>query len=372
MVRFTKIIRGFIANYEREYAATAKSASYLESLLKSFMKDTSVDIHLVASRAKDPDSLRAKLRRKSYTNPESQMTDRIGVRIITYYRDDVDRVVERLRREFEIDPANSVDKRQLLDLGAFGYRSVHLVARLKPPRTEMPEYESIKALWFEIQIRSVLEHAWAEIEHEIVYKSGVTYPPALLRKFAALAGTLEILDAEFLALRAARLELVEEYRRRYDRLLDGSEPLDAARLMGFLEARWPDGLSWRRAAATGRAFPMHIEASCVDALRAVGLKTASDLRLWMARSSYRSAMRDFASLKGIAPDDISHLALVVIAVALKDEAVLRTYFPEMLRDPSIEQLIASRPRLPRRKKRLTKLQVVAGDNGLAVKSRRPA
>ena len=269
MVKFTKKLKSFIADYERRYAATARSASYLETLLRSFVRDTSADVHLVCSRAKDPDSLRAKLRSKSYTDPEIQMTDRIGARIITYYRDHVDIVVERLKREFEIDPANSVDKRQLLNLTTFGYRSVHLIARLKPPRTKMPEYESIRGIWFEIQIRSVLEHAWAEIEHEIVYKSGIKYPDGILRQFAALAGTLKILDSEFLSLRTARVRLLEEYRERYSRLRDGKEPLDAARLLGFLEARWPDGLSWRTAAASGHAFPMHIEASCVDALKAV-------------------------------------------------------------------------------------------------------
>ena len=205
----------------------------------------------------------------------------------------------------------------------------------------MAEYESVKGVWFEIQIRSILEHSWAEIEHEIVYKSGIEYPIEVLRKFAALAGTLEILDGEFLLLRAARMRLVDKYRDKYARMQDGDEELDTARLLGFLEARWPDGLSWRGAAASGRAFPMHIEASCVDALKAVGLKDASALRSLMANASYRSALRNFASLKGIGPAEASHLALVVIAVALKDKNVLRTYFPEMLRDASIGQLLAT-------------------------------
>lgn len=349
MVRFTKKVKGFIAEYERQYAENSKSATHLEALIKSLVNDTSVDVHLVSSRAKDPDSLRAKLRRNSYTDPEIQVTDRIGIRVITYYRDDVDIVVERLKREFEIDPANSVDKRQLLDLKEFGYRSVHLIARLKPPRADMPEYESMRGAWFEIQIRSILEHAWAEIEHEVVYKSGIKYPSSVRRQFAALAGTIEILDGEFLSLRAARVNLIEQYCARYARMQDGREQLDVARLLGFLEARWPEGLSWRMAAFSGHGFPIHIEASCVDALAAVGLKNASKLRALMAQTSYRSALRSFASLKGIGSTEISHLALVVIAVALEDEGVLRTYFPEMLRDPSIEQLLSTRAARVRRR-----------------------
>jgi hypothetical protein len=213
----------------------------------------------------------------------------------------------------------------------------------------MAEYESVKGVWFEIQVRSILEHAWAEIEHEIVYKSGITYPTEVLREFAALAGTLEILDAEFLRLRAARMTLVDKYRHSYARMQDGHEGFDTARLLGFLEARCPDGLSWRSAAASGHAFPIHIDAISVDALKAVGLKNASALRALMSNGRYRSALRNFAALKGIGHAEVSHLAVVVIAVALKDEGVLRTYFPEMLRDASIEQLLADRARRSRRR-----------------------
>ncbi len=353
MVRFTKKVKAFIAEYERQYSVLTKSVANLETLVRSFVRDTSVDVHLVGSRAKEPDSLRAKLRKKKYANPELELTDRIGVRIITYYRDDVDTVAERLKRELEVDSANSIDKRQILDLRAFGYRSVHLIARLRPPRSDMPEYASLRGVWFEIQIRSILEHAWAEIEHEIVYKSGTKYPPMILRQFAALAGTLEILDGEFLSLRGARMSLVDQYREQYARTQDGEEEFDAARLLGFLETHRPDGLSWRKAAASGQAFPMHIEASCVDALRAVGIKTALALQSSMAQKRFQSVIRDFAALKGIGRAEVSHLALIVILVALEDENVVRTYFPEMLRDATIDGLLAALTGRPRRKARRT-------------------
>jgi ppGpp synthetase/RelA/SpoT-type nucleotidyltranferase len=349
MVRFTKKVKRFIADYERQHSEIARSASRLEGLIKSFVEDSSADVHLVTSRAKEPDSLRSKLRRKKYPDPARELTDRIGVRIITYYRNDVDIVVEKLKGELEVDQANSVDKRQVLDLRTFGYRSVHLIARLKGSRAEMPEYKPLKGVWFEVQIRSILEHAWAEIEHEVVYKSGIKFPPEALRQFAALAGTLEILDGEFLTLRAVRSRLIELYRDRYARRLDANEELDAARLLGLLEACYPDGISWRRATDSGFPFPMHMEACCVDALRAVGLKTALALRSAMTQARYRSAIRNFAALKGIGSDEVSHLALIVIMVALKDENVVRTYFPQMLRDESIERLLATRAGKRRRR-----------------------
>jgi hypothetical protein len=102
-------------------------------------------------------------------------------------------------------------KRVELGLHDFGYRSVHLIAKLKQGQVLSGQYQPLRDNWFEIQIRSILEHAWAEIEHEVVYKSGVDFPDEVKRRFARLAGSLELLDNEFLALREARESLIERY-----------------------------------------------------------------------------------------------------------------------------------------------------------------
>jgi hypothetical protein len=79
----------------------------------------------------------------------------------------------------------------------FGYKSVHYLVELKGDRTRLPEYERFAGLVAEIQVRTVLQHAWAEIEHDIQYKSTVTIPTEIRRRFVALAGMLEIADREF-------------------------------------------------------------------------------------------------------------------------------------------------------------------------------
>jgi putative GTP pyrophosphokinase len=104
------------------------------------------------------------------------VTDLVGARVITYFADDVDRVARIIRNldNFEIDPRNSVDKRRALQADQFGYQSLHLVALLSKRRifTENREFEGLK---IEIQIRSLLQHTWAEIEHAY-YKAERTLP----------------------------------------------------------------------------------------------------------------------------------------------------------------------------------------------------
>ncbi|HKQ38334.1 MAG TPA: hypothetical protein VJ063_09665 [Verrucomicrobiae bacterium] len=253
----------------------------------------------MSSRAKTPDSLRAKFRRKKYKTPEISATDLIGIRVITYYQDDVDKVVSRLRSELQIDAKNSIDKRASLNLYEFGYRSVHLIATLRRARANSPEFKTLKNRWFEIQIRSILEHSWAEIEHEIIYKAGVKYPEPLKRRFASIAGTLEMLDGEFLRLRDEWAQLIRDYAERYSADKDYTKRFDAARLAGFLTAKFPEGLSWLKAKAQGRPFAPGIEAACVEALSAVGVNTGRSLTHIFDGRKFRRALGDFASANGV-------------------------------------------------------------------------
>src|SRR5579862_8510120 len=192
MARLTKKALRFLKEYETTYRKCCDVATGLEATIERLVRDTGREIHLVVGRAKELDSLRGKLRRKQYPNPRDQVTDLIGIRVITYYRDDVDPIVQILKAKLRIDRKNSVDKRKVLDLRSFGYRSVHLIGYLDAKSMAYVPKE-LDGHRFEIQVRSVLEHAWAEIEHEIVYKSGINYSEPVLRMFAALAGTLELL-----------------------------------------------------------------------------------------------------------------------------------------------------------------------------------
>lgn len=87
------------------------------------------------------------------------------------------------------------------DPDRFGYLSLHFIARLSDGRVELVEYRRFKGLRFEIQIRSILQHAWAEIEHDLGYKSASGVPAEVRRRFARVSGLLELADSEFCAIR---------------------------------------------------------------------------------------------------------------------------------------------------------------------------
>lgn len=331
----------------RQYAARLpnllESAKQAQAIVESVLANHRGNIHLITARPKTLESAFWKVLRKSYTRPEEQLTDTIGVRVIAYYESDVDPIVKTLANEFDIDPKRSTDKREALGLRSFGYRSVHLIARLSGFRAASQDYVAMRGRWFEIQVRSILEHAWAEIEHEIVYKSGTNYPNELLRRFAAIAGTLELIEKEFLDLKKERAHLIQNYCERYQQGMDSSEKLDTARLLGLLESAWPKNLSWRSAETSGKPFPAKLEERCVIALSKVGITQAGKLlRVFRART-FQRALKLFASAEVLSRENISHLAIVLLAIAIRDRRIFRDYFPGMADSASISRAL-TRPK----------------------------
>lgn len=325
----------FLDDHQGHQNEMEDAAALAREIVNRVVSETGVFVHVVSGRAKQVDSLRGKLRRKQYKTPSKQVTDLIGVRVITYYRDQVDIVIEALKKNFEIDSKRSVDKRQDLGLRDFGYSSVHLIARSGPISKLNPRFRALKGRWFEIQVRSVLEHAWAEIEHEVVYKSGIKQPDEVRRRFAALAGTLELLDKEFLALREERQLLINAYADDYSKHKHWRKAFDVASLRGFLKdfhrrRHWP--MDDDADAVAGA------ESSCVEALMSAGLSTPSSLTALFKTSRYRTAINSFAALKGIATYEVSPLARVVVAVLVKDMKLVRDHFPEIMFDSALNEI----------------------------------
>lgn len=178
----------------------------LEAIFRS-----QVRTHSVTHRVKTAESLERKLFEKGAKYSSlADITDILGLRVITYFPDDVDAAAKLIEANFEIDRASSVDRRAVLEPDRFGYLSLHYIVTLSPPRRDLPEYEESRDTKFEIQIRSILQHAWAEIEHDLGYHTEAAIPPPLRRRFSRLAGLLEIADSEFQEIR----EEMREYRQR--------------------------------------------------------------------------------------------------------------------------------------------------------------
>ena len=178
-------------------------AAVVAAILRQSLEGASVRFLDVQSRGKDVDSFRDKASRVAddgvslkYSDPMSQLTDLAACRVIVFFPKTIQQVENLLRAEFDVvekvdHAANAVEE------GRLGYLSVHFLARLKAPRASLPEYARFGETVVEIQVRTVMQHSWAEIEHDIQYKSSYAVPKELARRFVTLAGLLEIADREF-------------------------------------------------------------------------------------------------------------------------------------------------------------------------------
>ncbi len=172
------------------------------SLLSELCSHKSIQIHSISPRVKTEDSLKGKIANKGEKyNSLSDITDIVGVRIITLFEDDVQKVEDIIKSEFEVDIDNSEDKLKRLKANEFGYRSVHFVCSIGKSRKDLPEYKAISQFKFEIQVRSILQHAWADMEHDLGYKYEDDLPETIQRDFSRVAGLLELADMEFLRIK---------------------------------------------------------------------------------------------------------------------------------------------------------------------------
>ncbi len=232
--------------------------------------DPQLKVHSVSFRVKSRASLAQKLARpdKSYDDLFS-ITDLVGVRVITYFTDAVDRVGEIIEGHLPVDFRHSIDKRHR-PTTEFGYRSLHYVCRADgelPPRAR-----------FEIQVRTVLEHAWAEIEHDLGYKATEEIPDGVRRRLNRLAGLLELADQEFGAIRSD----LESYARSLPARIESSGPvgLDRFSLVAVLDCLEAKELDSRIASVVERElgddpfFPDYL----VRMLGASGVRTTEEAR----------------------------------------------------------------------------------------------
>lgn len=177
----------------RSYEDLARSISVA---LDSLLKDSSIEFVSINHRLKEKSSCLRKLGRKDYQRPE-EMTDVAALRVITYLQSDVDLVSEIISKEFRIFEQDSVDKNKALGVDKVGYRSKHHVVSLSSVRLKLKENARFRGMKVEVQVRTVLQHAWAEIEHDRNFKFGGKLPDALKRRLNLVAGMLEIADLEF-------------------------------------------------------------------------------------------------------------------------------------------------------------------------------
>ena len=255
-------------------------------LLSNALRDQGVYVTAMEHRVKTEKSLAGKLELKGakYKSIED-VTDLVGIRIITFYTDEVDKVAAIAKHIFDIDWEESVDKRKH-QLTSFGYNSLHYICRMK---TGGPR--------FELQMRTALQHVWSTIEHDIGYKTDVKILPEYRRQFSRLAGMLELIDDEFSRLRTA----LTDYRRQIQSLVKSGKlddvPLSADTFRSFLETE-PFARLNRRIAVVNQAeiYPVSMM-PFLPVLESFGLETLGDVQRFLddnAEDAYQLALSQLA------------------------------------------------------------------------------
>lgn len=211
------LVRQYQAEQADYEALRAAAVAHLGGLLQ----EAGLNIHHITGRVKKPQSLHDKLQRKAGRyHALDDVTDLVGVRVITYFESDVNVVSRLVERVYQVDWNNSSDKSKMHDPDRFGYMGVHYVVTADPATPEFRDLPLV-GVPFEIQIRSILQHAWAEIEHDLGYKNREAVPREVSRRFYRLAGLLEMADEEFMAIARMSRDYVENLPERVRDDADG-------------------------------------------------------------------------------------------------------------------------------------------------------
>jgi ppGpp synthetase/RelA/SpoT-type nucleotidyltranferase len=243
-----------IASYAAAHPELVLAGAEAVQLVTSVLDEAGINYLSVSGRTKSVASFAEKATRsvdgvRLYTDPLREIGDQLGVRVITYVRDDVAAVADLLADQVVVADDRDLG-RETASQGRFGYASRHLQIVLDAAREGQPAYAHLPGRNVQVQIRTVLQHAWAEFEHDIRYKGTVPdeHAPDFDRRFTLAAGLLELADQEFATIRdRLRGPLAQaDQPGHVASTPDDEDPrLDPRELAAFLAGQYADA-GWSR------------------------------------------------------------------------------------------------------------------------------
>lgn len=219
-----------------QYERLAQEVAYI---VEGLARKHRIEFAAVTYRAKELDSFCEKIVRKKYASPFNEVSDLSGVRIVYLYESDKEKIESLVEKSFKV--VEKIDTVETRGAEQFGYGALHYLVNVGPS-VRGPRYEELKKMTCEIQVRTVLQDAWAVIAHHLSYKQEADVPAELRRKLNALSGVIETADHQFDQVRDERLKYAARLKREIAadsrEFLNGSLNLDS--LAEYLAWKFPD------------------------------------------------------------------------------------------------------------------------------------
>ncbi|MDN4172323.1 DUF429 domain-containing protein [Nocardioides sp. SOB77] len=240
-------IRSAIQAYAAQHAELSAAGEQAVALVTSILDEAGINYLTVTGRTKSVVSFAEKAGRMRdgqalYPDPLTDITDQLGIRVITYVQDDVEAVAGLLADQVVVHDDRDMGRETARE-GRWGYASRHLLVALDAARESQAAYAGLRGRVAQVQVRTVLQHAWAEFEHDIRYKGSVPEEHAsdFDRRFTLAAGLLELADREFSTIR----ERLRAEPTAPAPVADDDPRLDPRELAAFLAGQYADA-GWSR------------------------------------------------------------------------------------------------------------------------------
>lgn len=306
-----------LGEYRAQLPIFERLKDIVKKQLQRCLDENNILVSGLEARIKNENSLERKLAIKGYKyRTLDDITDILGARIITFYSDEVDLISALVERIFEIDWNNSVDKRKMLETDRFGYMSLHYVCRLPKSVYNDPTTPELNQIRFELQMRSTLQHVWANMYHDMGYKSDVEIPMEYQRNMSRLAGILELADEQFSLIRRE----INDYRRNVQSLVASGNfnevPLNGDTFRSYLELKPYHRLAEKIAAINQAELYEDSLMPYYNVLYLLGMKTIGDIenmRNEYSEGAYQLALLQLAG---------TGLDIVACSVALQNLCIV--------------------------------------------------
>lgn len=207
-------------NYYEDISKYQKLCEEVQYILQEGIKMAKIEVSAITYRVKSMESFARKFINKAQKSSIYEIKDIAGVRLVHLYRSDFPAIEEILQTKFKV--LQKKDKIKSRQVDEFGYNAVHFLVTLKE-KYAGARYVDLKDLICEIQVRTVMQDAWAIIEHHLAYRQKQAVPKILKRELLQLSAILENADNQFDRIRnecEKYISTIEKTRRNKNKFFD--------------------------------------------------------------------------------------------------------------------------------------------------------